>query len=113
MEQDKTLIEAAKDQGYEVAQITISGKEYVVRAITRREWRDLMAARNDKLQAAGEDLKAQIEIQEDEVEKLVEMCLISPQTPVENMLAGVVDALSNEILALSGFAGADFEAVRL
>ena len=109
----KEALEAAADEHYETAFVVISGKEYGFRAVTRKEWRKMMAERNAKLEAAGEDIKAAVEIQEDEIENLVELCLVHPIIPVDRMLAGVVDTLSNEILALSGFAGADFEAVKL
>ncbi len=106
-------IQAKGDEGFEVAMVTIAGKEYGIRAVTRKEWRILMAERNTKLEAAGDDMKLTVEIQEDEIENLVGKCLVFPAIDVGKMLAGAVDTLSNEILALSGFAGADFEATRL
>ena len=120
MEKDKkettecmAAIKEAAKEGFEVAMITIAGKEYGIRAVTRKEWRILMAERNTKLEAAGDDMKLTVEIQEDEIENLVAKCLVFPEVDVTKILAGAVDTLSNEILALSGFAGADFEATRL
>lgn len=119
MEKDKettecmAAIQAKAKEGCEVAMVTIAGKEYGIRAVTRKEWRILMADRNTKLESAGDDMKLTVEVQEDEIENLVTKCLVFPDIDVSNMLAGAVDTLSNEILALSGFAGADFEATRL
>jgi len=103
----------AKEAGFAPIYTKIAGQEYVYRAVTRKEWREILAARNAKLIAAGEDLAAQSVIQEDEMEGLVAMTLLYPTFNPDTIPAGTVQSLSDSVLMESGFAGPDMEAVRL
>jgi hypothetical protein len=109
----RKALEECAAEGYDVASVMVAGKEYGFRAVTRREWRKLVAERNSKLEKLGDDMARAVEVQEDEIEALIDLCIVYPKVAAEKLLAGVVDTLSTEILTLSGFGGADMEAMRL
>ena len=107
------VIDHVKAEGYTVASVPVGGTTYVFRAVTRSEWRKLLSERAGMLKDVGEDPGKMLEIQENESERLVDMCVVYPKINASNMLAGAVVSLSDQILLLSGFGGPDLEAKRL
>lgn len=109
----KAAITAGKKEGKAPLFMTVAGREFVFRAVTRSEWRSLVASRNQKLLEAGEDQAKVVEVQEDEVEELVKLCLLYPAFDLDSLGAGVVQHVADAILYDAGFGGPDIQAVRL
>lgn len=112
-EEAREVAKQLKEAGYEPMLTRIAGKEYVYRGVTRKEWREILDARNKKLVAAGEDLVKQAEIEENGIEELAKLCVAYPSMDISKQPAGVYQALSDAILLESGFTGPQIEPIRL
>lgn len=122
---------AAKKTGVRPVYVTISGREYVYRGMTRGEWADLrrdISAIMAKLQTelapvegdapkvvAEKVAKLEVamgDLRENEMEKVVALAKVYYENE-EGMGAGVVETLTDLIMQESGFGGPELEPVRL
>jgi hypothetical protein len=106
------IVQKAKTEGFQPVLVTIAGVQYIFRPVTRKEWRELLIRRHNKALAAKEDPLKLAEIQQDEMESLVNTCLLHPKL-TENCPAGVIESLSDSILVESGFQATDTEPIKL
>lgn len=108
----KIIVEKAKSEGFQPVLISIAGTDYIFRPVTRKEWRELLVRRHNKAMAAKDDPLKLSEIQQDEMESLVNTCLLHPKLD-EKCPAGVIESLSDSILIESGFQPAENEPIKL
>lgn len=113
----KAVLEAVKtlkEEGWDPTYVKIAGREYLYRAITRKEWRDILISRNKRFAEAEGDENKILEINEDEQDKLVQMATLFPLNfDVSKAPAGVISTLSDSILIESGFNGIDMAPEKL
>jgi len=108
----KAAAENAKAEGYEPLYTKIAGKEFVYRALERAEWRALVKARNQSMEAAKTDLE-KAEVAEQELEEILKVCLVYSSQPIEKLPAGSIQAVCEMIMADSGFAGPEIQTIKL
>ena len=110
----QAAVTQAKAEGFEdVSGVYIGGKEFVFRPVLRSEWRGLLRKRNEALLAAGEDELLKAEVQENEFEDLLNICLLYTPISISKLPAGTVQVLADAILMASGFGGLDTQPVAL
>jgi len=109
----RKAILTAKEAGYEPVFTKISGKEFVYKPVTRKQWRELRTRMSEAASKIDQDDDlAAAELREEELERLVRMCEVYYENS-ENLYAGTVDSLSDSILLSSGFGGAEVDPIRL
>lgn len=86
---DPELIEEWKSTWGSIFAVEIRGQEYIFRAATFGEYKDATTQREDWSSAEAED-------------KLVAACLLYPKENFDRLPAGVITALAEEIIVVSG-----------
>jgi hypothetical protein len=109
----KAALDTIKKEGHRASYVTIANQEYIYRGINRKEWREIVSKRNQRIVEAGEDQAMIAEIQEDEVELITSMCLLYPEFALESIGAGTVQHLADLVLFEAGFGGPDIQAVKV
>lgn len=112
-EEAKAALKKIKAEGHRPSYIIIANQEYIYRGINRKEWREIVSKRNQRIVEAGEDQAMIAEIQEDEVELITSMCLLYPEFALNSIGAGTVQHLADLVLFEAGFGGPDVQAVKL
>lgn len=105
----KIKIDNLKAQGHSVYKVKMAGHEYIYRTVMRGEFKKLQSAAAEDAKAAGEDEVKLAAVLDSNKEKLVVKCLVHPvltEVDLADLPAGIVDSLSESIMASSGF-GAD------
>jgi len=107
------LVQKAKAAGHDVFQIKIASMLFVYRPVYRQEWKQLLKHRNKAMLAAADDPIKKVDVAEEEMEKLLEICLVYPKTSLDTMPAGCIQALCDAITEASGFSGVEVESIKL
>lgn len=102
-------IKEAKASGHVVRKVILSGKPYIYRSISRKEFRKIQDAAAERISGDELSVKQQQKMREDTEDALVMAGLIDPPIRSEldldtvTMAAGVVSQLSELIMEASGF----------
>jgi hypothetical protein len=108
----KTKAAELKKEGIQPVYITIAGKEYLYRYLTRSEWRQYQGSLNEKMANAETDVQKSA-ISEMGLEDICSLGLLYPELDLEKIGAGVINTLADNILFESGFGGPDIEPQQL
>jgi hypothetical protein len=109
----KAEAKSAKKAGFAPSYLRIGGREFLYRALGRKEWREQIKAQNVKIVDAGEDHVLIAEIKEDAKEDMVKAGLLWTELGDSEMPAGTIEMLADAILLESGFGPPESEPVRL
>jgi hypothetical protein len=102
----------SKDKNLEPVYIRIGDREFLYRALYRKEWRQQIFEQNKRVAEAGDDQALIMEITEDAKEAMVGSAILWCSNEGE-MPAGVVEVLSDAVLYESGFGPPETEPVKL
>ncbi len=107
-------VEEARDKGFRPYWIMLNGYNFVYRPINRKEWRELTKTQNRAMMEAQDDPEIQVDLKNEQTEKMVRTCLIYSDVPVDdNLGAGYVDTLFDVILVDSGFGQPDMPSINM
>lgn len=106
-------VDEFKKEGHNVAKLEISGRDYYYRSLSRKEFRDMQETIQTKYATLNldpnedvtPDQANQMELIKDDAETEVAMkCVFEPAlSSLENLPAGVVPTLVDNIMKVSGF----------
>lgn len=112
-EEAQALVAAAKAAGHDVFQVKIAGRLFVYRQVYRQEWKMLLKNRNMAMVTAGDDPVKKTDVAEQEMENLLQICLVYPTGSLDKLPAGCVQVLCDVITEASGFSGIEVESIKL